>query len=1389
MPENRGKGTSGMLDNYISSKKSKKKKRQHHEKKQDSIAASAQDTVIETDAELAATYSSKQDSSEPTMITNEHIDVSNGDIDDFEPDSELISEENVTNCMFLIGTEYNATTNKARLKFYDLETQKLLLIDDPTGHEPYLITIGITPETIVKMFKKHVTHAEIVELTDLLNDGEIKKFTKAYTVTPSDVPPVRGSLSQAWEAKIRYHLNWICDRQVTPGLTYKVDHTRVLQCSTLKPIEPSKAEKAAISQIEEVMGESDLLSKYLPFFLTPIPEIKAAAIDIETDSREGRIPKPEDPRDAITCICLVDTDGKSWAFCLTNENKSASEIEKELGIEGLSVVQFFWKGKNEKEEQEKALLEAFFQQFRAYPFIISFNGDLFDFPYLDARARKLGVKDIPITYNRRRQMSFFSHAVHIDTYKWYQNPAIRIYAHSAAYSAFGLDTVARALIGKGKIDLDEAIWDLPLNKLIQYCWNDTKITLELLTFDDFTPFKLMMLLARICHMPLEELLSSRVSTWLQNLFYYEHRRRNILIPNQKDIAQSKGTTASSKAITEGKRFEGAIVIDPTPGLHFDVKVLDFASLYPSIISTRNLSYETMMCGHPDCKTNPQNHIPDTDYYVCSKRRGILAEIIGFLKDIRVLWFKPFSKKKEDPDEKKLYSIIEKSLKVLVNACLPFEEEVIVKDSKDNRIYKRQIGSLEDDWQNFEVLSVKNGSMKTFGKPEFVPIIAFSKRTMSTVLKLTLADGRCLRCTPNHVIPRLFQKTIDEVSAGELKINDEIFVLHQIPLSSSPPNILFIPNLLNMPSVWIGVKREDYKRISYKRNQKTNNPCIRIINKRFNYSKCSKWYKSRWKNLSKREKAILEKERDIPIHLKVGDYAGHWYSSQIPLNNDFFSFLGWFIAEGSVAKNRVNISQYKKYNLDRWQEIKNLLDRMNITYRAHERGFEINSIVLSLVMETLCGRGAENKRISIDLFDKERAKVFLESYFKGDGNWDRKPNKTPIRRYSTKSPYLANDLVTLLGATNKYASIHRKEQDFFRITETQGRNYKRKYEGLVNFNGITPVRIKDIEVEQNPQIVFDLQTGNGWFVTTNGITVHNSYGVLGAAFFNFFCMSSAESTTAVGRYAIMQAIEKCNNLGIDVLYGDTDSVFLANPSDDQVKALIDWSEHDLQIGLDVDKAYRYVAFSKRKKNYVGVLTDGSVDIKGLMVKKSNTPLFIQQAFREVMEILQGVETREEFKTARKSIHGIVKECKTRLQDNGYSAEELAISVQMTKTIKSYKVASQHIKAAKQLEEYLQKIREDNSYYLKPGTIIRFVKTDTTDGVTPLEVFEEKKPLVDMKAYETQLESTFTQVLDTLGITLFDSQKRARRQFKSLTLNPEDLKKEVNLGEMLGRKKKS
>ena len=65
----------------------------------------------------------------------------------------------------------------------------------------------------------------------------------------------------------------------------------------------------------------------------------------------------------------------------------------------------------------------------------------------------------------------------------------------------------------------------------------------------------------------------------------------------------------------------------------------------------------------------------------------------------------------------------------------------------------------------------------------------------------------------------------------------------------------------------------------------------------------------------------------------------------------------------------------------------------------------------------------------------------------------------------------------------------------------------------------------------------------------------------------------------------------------------------------------WARETLGVDLEIDKQYRYVVFSDLKKNYLGVLSDGTVDVKGLTGKKSHTPPFIRKAFYDTLEILE------------------------------------------------------------------------------------------------------------------------------------------------------------------------
>jgi len=258
-----------------------------------------------------------------------------------------------------------------------------------------------------------------------------------------------------------------------------------------------------------------------------------------------------------------------------------------------------------------------------------------------------------------------------------------------------------------------------------------------------------------------------------------------------------------------------------------------------------------------------------------------------------------------------------------------------------------------------------------------------------------------------------------------------------------------------------------------------------------------------------------------------------------------------------------------------------------------------------------------------------------------------------------------------------------------------------------------------------------------------VILNASYGVFGAETFDLYCPPVAEATAAIGRQAITGTISKAQGLGIEVIYGDTDSIFLKNPAQDQINALSRWSEMELGMQLDVDKVYRYSVFSSRKKNYLGVFPDGSVEVKGLTGKKRHIPIFIKKAFDQMEERLGQVKSPSEFEEAKREIRKIIRDRYSRLKRRewGERPDELAFHVVLGKIPEGYeKTTPQHVKAALLLRE--------RDYELKAGDLISFVKVVKEPHVKPIQLASNSE--IDVEKYVGYLQSTFDQVLDALGL---------------------------------------
>jgi DNA polymerase I len=573
---------------------------------------------------------------------------------------------------YLVSVGYDGKKQLAKLRLYEPESQKIYFWEDNTGHQPYCLT-SLPPKELEKLSRvtghTGFDHFEVVEKFNALLDKEVT-VTKVVAkdplaiggrqsgclrdIIPIDYQKLTGieEPPKVWESYIRYYQSYIYDRDVALGMLYKIEKGNLVRVQR-------KSAEATIQKILDLfpdVGKEFLqaVETWARLLESPAPDFLRVGLDIEvTSSVATRVPDPQEAAHPVACVAMYGSDGKKQLFVLRREGMKQGY--KELPSD--SEVTYF--------DDEKGLLLKLFEALREYPFVFTFNGDEFDLPYLYNRAKnkfKIDRNQIPIEVGRR--VCNVSHGVHIDLYKYFFNRSIQIYAFGNKYRDITLDAIGTALLEMPKIKFTKTISELSYTELARYNLRDSEITLKLTTFNDNLVMKLILAMSRIARMPMEDVSRQGVSRWIRNFMYYEHRQRKMLIPNSEDILATKGGT-STTAIIKGKKYKGAIVVDPVPGVHFNVAVMDFASLYPSIIKVYNLGYQTLLCPHEECKANK---VPETSHWICTKDKALESLLIGSLRDLRVKWYKPKIKDTTLPEDlRSWYNVIPSALKVVLNA--------------------------------------------------------------------------------------------------------------------------------------------------------------------------------------------------------------------------------------------------------------------------------------------------------------------------------------------------------------------------------------------------------------------------------------------------------------------------------------------------------------------------------------------------------------------------------------------------------------------------------------------------------------------------------------------------------------------------------------------------
>jgi DNA polymerase I len=192
-----------------------------------------------------------------------------------------------------------------------------------------------------------------------------------------------------------------------------------------------------------------------------------------------------------------------------------------------------------------------------------------------------------------------------------------------------------------------------------------------------------------------------------------------------------------------------------------------------------------------------------------------------------------------------------------------------------------------------------------------------------------------------------------------------------------------------------------------------------------------------------------------------------------------------------------------------------------------------------------------------------------------------------------------------------------------------------------------------------------------------VITNAAYGYTGWIGARWYIKPVAEAAAAWGRETIQKTIKFAEKIGLQVIYSDTDSVFVTNEPEKMERVS---KEIDKTLGLEIkpDKIYRRILFTEAKKRYCGLLPNGELDIVGLEVVRGDWAGVAKNLQKKVLEILLKEKSPE--KAADYVRQYIVD---TEMHKIPY--KDFIIWKTLTKAPEEYEVKAPHVEAAKLLSK--------------------------------------------------------------------------------------------------------
>ena len=249
-----------------------------------------------------------------------------------------------------------------------------------------------------------------------------------------------------------------------------------------------------------------------------------------------------------------------------------------------------------------------------------------------------------------------------------------------------------------------------------------------------------------------------------------------------------------------------------------------------------------------------------------------------------------------------------------------------------------------------------------------------------------------------------------------------------------------------------------------------------------------------------------------------------------------------------------------------------------------------------------------------------------------------------------------------------------------------------------------------------------------------IVSNSFYGYLGYARSRWYARECAASVTAWGRQYIKAVMDRSEEKGFKVLYGDTDSVVLVlgdNSKDDALRFIQEYNKSlPESMELELEDFYsRGVFVGKKsekgaggaKKKYALISETGKIKIRGFELVRRDWSRVARDTQRKVLEVILKEGSAE--KAA-----AIVREVISNLRSGTVPLSELAINTQIRKSVDSYDVTSPEVAAARSAIKAGVKNKEDFE-----GSVISYIITKHGNSTSEKAKLEELAQDYDAEYY--------------------------------------------------------